>query len=60
MSLYAGSFIRPSEAMLELYWNWQLFKHLVITPDVQLYRQPALTPSEEMAVVFTIRVTKLF
>lgn len=60
MSLYEGSFVRPSETMLELYWNWQLFKHLVITPDVQLYLQPALTPNEEMAVAFTIRVTKLF
>lgn len=45
MSLYAGSFVRPSETMFELYWNWQLFKHLVITPDVQLYLQPVLTPA---------------
>lgn len=58
-ALYAGTHANPSETMVELYWSWSV-RHLLITPDVQLYFQPALTPSEQMAAVFSLRVTVLF
>jgi hypothetical protein len=60
MSLFAGTFVRPSETMVEAYWSWSLYHGFLITPDVQLYLQPALAPSNDLAAVFTIRVTHLF
>ncbi|WP_421996922.1 carbohydrate porin [Reyranella sp.] len=60
MSLYAGSSARPSETMVEAYWAWSLYHALLITPDIQLYLQPALAPSSDISAVFTIRVTQLF
>jgi len=57
--LYAGTPVRPSETMVELYWSWSV-KHLLITPDVQLYFQPALAPTQQMAAVFSLRLTVLF
>jgi len=57
--LYAGAPVRPSETMVELYWSWSV-KHLLITPDVQLYFQPALAPTQQMAAVFSLRLTVLF
>lgn len=59
-SLYAGTFARPSETMVELYWAWTFFKRLQVTPDVQLYFQPALTPAQQLAAVFSLRVAVLF
>jgi Carbohydrate-selective porin, OprB family len=59
MSLHAGSFARQSETMMELYWATTLGSRLQITPDVQLYFQPALAPSSGMAAVFTIRAALL-
>ncbi len=44
-SLFTGAFVRPSEIMLEAYWSWSVFRGFVVTPDVQLYLQPALAPS---------------
>lgn len=58
-ALYAGTFVNPSETMVELYWSWSI-RHLLITPDVQLYFQPALAPTQSMAAVFSLRVTVLF
>ena len=60
MSLYAGTNTRPSETMLEFYWSWSVYRTLLITPDIQLYLQPALAPSADLSAVFTIRVTQLF
>ena len=45
--------------MLELYWATTIGARLQITPDVQLYFQPALTPYAGMAAVFTIRAALL-
>ncbi len=58
-TLYTDTYVNPSETMVELYWAWSV-KHLLITPDVQLYFQPALTPTQSMAAVFSLRVTVLF
>jgi hypothetical protein len=60
MSLFTGTFVRPSETMLEAYWSWSVYRGFLVTPDVQLYLQPALAPSNDLAAVFTIRVTQLF
>lgn len=59
-SLYPTAFVRPSETMLELYWNWSFGRHLLVTPDVQFFLQPALAPDATVAAVFSLRVTKLF
>ncbi|MBV8186697.1 MAG: carbohydrate porin [Alphaproteobacteria bacterium] len=54
------AFTRPSETMLEFYWSWGLLRRFVITPDIQVYLQPALSPADYVAAVFTLRVTQLF
>jgi hypothetical protein len=59
-SLYPSTFARPSETMLELYWNWSFGRHLLVTPDIQFFLQPALAPDAAVAAVFSLRVTKLF
>ena len=59
-NLYAGAFALPSETMIEFYWAWTTFKRLQITPDVQLYFQPALAPTQQLAAVFSIRAAVLF
>lgn len=58
-ALYVDTYVNPSETMVELYWSWS-FRHLLITPDVQLYFQPALAPTQSMAAVFSLRLTVLF
>lgn len=58
--LYGGSFARQSETMLEAYWATTIGSRLQVTPDFQLYLQPALTPSQQVAAVFTLRVGVLF
>lgn len=58
-TLYADTYVNPSETMVELYWSWSV-RHLLITPDVQLYFQPALAPTQQMAAVFSLRLTVLF
>jgi carbohydrate-selective porin OprB len=60
MNLYAGSYARQSETMAELYWATAFSSRLQITADVQLYFQPALTPNDGLAAVFTIRAGALF
>lgn len=60
MSLYQNTFVRPSETMLEFYWTWTAYHTLLVTPNLQLFLQPALTPTDNLAAVFTIRLTQLF
>lgn len=59
-NLYAGAFARQSETMVELYWTWTTFRRLQITPDAQLYLQPALTPTQQLAAVFSLRLSMFF
>jgi len=51
---------RNAEWGMELYYNYVLFKGLWLTPDVQVYFDPALHPGAGPAAVFTIRTTALF
>lgn len=55
LTLYPSGVARPSETMMELYWATTIGSRLQITPDLQLYFQPALAPYAGMAAVFTIR-----
>ena len=41
--------------MIEAYWSWSACRTLLATSDVQLYLQPALSPANQVASVFTIR-----
>lgn len=59
-SLYSATSVRPSETMVELYWNWTVGRRLLLTPDIQWFLQPALTPQERMAAVFSLRLTQQF
>ena len=51
---------RNAEWGAELYYNYAFFKALWVTPDIQLYFDPALKPGAGPAAVFTIRTTALF
>ena len=51
---------RNAEWGAELYYNYALFKALWLTPDIQIYFDPALRPGAGPAAVFTIRTTALF
>src|SRR6516225_3279447 len=51
---------RNAERGAELYYNYALFKALWLTPDIQIYFDPALKPGAGPAAVFTIRTTALF
>ena len=43
--------------MGELYYNYTIFKAMQLTPDVQLYVNPALAPNTSIAAVFSLRAT---
>ena len=51
---------RNAEWGAELYYNYAFFKALWVTPDIQLYFDPALHPGSGPAAVVTIRTTALF
>jgi carbohydrate-selective porin OprB len=49
--------VRRSEQLAELYYNFAVFKAMSVTPDVQVYVNPALAPQTSVAAVFTLRTT---
>ncbi len=51
---------RSSEWITELYYNYTIFKALQITPDIQLYINPALAPNTSVAAVLSLRTTYKF
>ena len=55
-----GQPARNAEWGTELYYNYTIYKGLRLTPDVQLYFDPALKPGAGPAAVFTIRTTAFF
>ncbi|MBM3647315.1 MAG: carbohydrate porin [Alphaproteobacteria bacterium] len=59
LGLYPGTFVRQSETMLELYWATTLGSRVQLTPDVQVYFQPALAPTSGVAAVFSFRLAFL-
>jgi len=55
-----GQPARNAEWGAELYYSYTVFKGLRLTPDAQLYCDPALHPGAGPAAVFTIRTTAFF
>jgi carbohydrate-selective porin OprB len=55
-----GQPARNANGGAELYYNYAFFKALWLTPDIQLYFDPALKPGAGPAAVFTIRTTAFF
>jgi porin len=51
---------RKSEWGVELYYAYTVVRGLQITPDVQLYMNPALAPTAGPAAMFTLRTTSFF
>ncbi len=46
-----------AEQILEAYWAWGFSKWATLTPDFQLYINPALNQSSDYAEVFSLRLT---
>jgi carbohydrate-selective porin OprB len=51
---------RNSEWGSEIYYRFTIFKGLRLTPDIQLYFDPALHPGSGPAAAFTFRTTAFF
>jgi porin len=49
-----------NEKIIEAYWNWTFAKALLLTPDAQYVRDPALDPSSDSAWVLSLRATFMF
>ncbi len=52
-----GEASRGSEFVVELYYSYAVLKALQITPDVQVYINPALAPSTRLGAILSIRTT---
>ena len=52
--------VRFWENVLEGYWSWGISKYLTITPDIQLYINPALTKDRNTVVVNSIQAKFYF
>lgn len=49
-----------AEQIVEAYWAWGIGNMLTITPDVQLYINPALNQKSDYGVVTSLRATVFF
>ena len=49
-----------SQYTSEMYYRWQVEKHVQITPSVQLLVDPALNPDDEVIAVFGLRARVVF
>jgi hypothetical protein len=57
---FVGQAVRPSELVIDTYWNYVVKKWLLIGPDFQFIVHPALNPNSATAEVLTLRMTGLF
>ncbi len=48
------------ETVLEAYWAFGISKWMTLTPDVQIYFNPAENPKSDHAAVFSLRTTFFF
>lgn len=48
------------EKIVETYWTWGISKWAAITPDVQLYIDPAQNAKSDYGMVFSLRATLFF
>lgn len=49
-----------SEKLAELYWNWTFFNGLLLTPELQYIRDPALAPNRDDTWALSLRATFMF
>ena len=49
-----------AEQIVEVYWSWGIGDMLTITPDVQLYINPALNQKSDYGFATSLRATMLF
>jgi carbohydrate-selective porin OprB len=49
-----------AEQVIEAYWAWGIGDMLTITPDVQLYINPALNQKSDYGFATSIRATVMF
>ena len=49
-----------NEKLVEVYWNWTFAKGLLLSPDVQYIRDPALSPTRDNVWVLSLRTTLMF
>lgn len=52
--------IHNAEKILEAYWAWGISKWMTLTPDIQLYFNPALNAKSDHATVMTLRASVFF
>jgi hypothetical protein len=52
--------VRGGEWVTELYYNYTVFKGMTVTPDAQVFWNPALDRSRGASAVFTLRTTLSF
>jgi hypothetical protein len=57
---FTGGGTRGGEWVSELYYRYQVLKPMSLTPDVQIFWNPAFLPSSGPVAVFTIRTTFSF
>jgi Carbohydrate-selective porin, OprB family len=55
-----GGGVRGGEWVSELYYRYQIVKAMSLTPDVQVFWNPAFLPSSGPVAVFTVRTTLSF
>ncbi|MGL6028951.1 MAG: carbohydrate porin [Legionella sp.] len=48
-----------SEQVIEAYWAWSFARSFQITPDVQLYLNPALKEKKQLAAAYSLRAAVL-
>jgi porin len=56
----AGEPARNAEWVVEIYYDYTVFKGFQIGPDIQAYPNPALAPTFGREAVFTLRATATF
>ena len=49
-----------AEQVIEAYWAWGIGKFATITPDIQMYINPALNPSSDYGFASTLRFSVFF
>ena len=52
--------VRGAEWGLDVYYRYSIFRGLQVSPDLQIYFNPAFNPANSPVAVFTIRSTFLF
>ena len=49
-----------AETVLEAYWSWGISQWMTLTPDIQVYFNPALNPKSDHAFAASLRMSLFF